>query len=89
MQMSNNIANALGILTMTLFAIPLWMKVHRRDTASNIVIALCLCLAYYFVMAMFSLFGDRPHMRPDILVWILNVILTGLKAFPFRRALQY
>jgi lipopolysaccharide export system permease protein len=89
MQISNNIANALGILTMTLLAIPLGMKVHRRDTALNIAVALCLCVGYYFVMAMFSLFGDRPRMRPDILVWIPNVILAGLGAFLFRRASQH
>jgi hypothetical protein len=63
---------------MTLLAIPLGIKVHRRDTALNIIITLCLCMGYYFVMAILSLFGESPRMRPDISAWILNVIFVGL-----------
>jgi lipopolysaccharide export system permease protein len=89
MQISINLANAFGILAMTILAIPLGMKVHRRDTSLNIGMALCLCMGYYFVMAMFSLFGDYPHLRPDILVWIPNTILAGLGISLFRRASQH
>jgi lipopolysaccharide export system permease protein len=85
MQISSNIANAFGILAMTIVAIPLGMKVHRRDTSLNIGIALCLCIGYYFVMAMFSLFGDYPRLRPDILVWLPNIVLAGLGTSLFRR----
>ncbi|MDR0742215.1 MAG: LptF/LptG family permease [Puniceicoccales bacterium] len=89
MQISSNLANALGILAMTILAIPLGLKVHRRDTALNVGIALCLCIGYYFVMAMFSLFGDYPRLRPDILVWLPNVILVGLGLPLFHRASQH
>ncbi|MDR2603530.1 MAG: LptF/LptG family permease [Puniceicoccales bacterium] len=89
MQISSNLANAFGILAMTILAIPLGMKVHRRDTSLNIGIALCLCIGYYFVMAMFSLFGDYPHLRPDILVWLPNIILAGLGIPLFHRTSQH
>jgi lipopolysaccharide export system permease protein len=88
-QISNNIANAFGILAMTLLAIPLGIKVHRKDTALNIGIALCLGIGYYFIMAMFSLFGEYPHLRPDVLVWLPNVTLMVLGVSLFHRASQH
>jgi lipopolysaccharide export system permease protein len=89
MQISSNLANAFGILAMTILAIPLGLKVHRKDTALNVGIALCLCIGYYFVMAMFSLFGDCPRLRPDILVWLPSMILAGVGIHLFRRASQH
>ncbi|MDR1528524.1 MAG: LptF/LptG family permease [Puniceicoccales bacterium] len=89
MQISINLANAFGMLAMTIVAIPLGMKVHRRDTALNIGMAICLCIGYYFVMAMFSLFGDYPRLRPDILVWLPNVTLVGLGLPLFHRVSQH
>ncbi|MDR1233219.1 MAG: LptF/LptG family permease [Puniceicoccales bacterium] len=89
MQISSNLANAFGILAMTILSIPLGMRVHRRDTPLNVGIALCLCIGYYFVMAMFSLFGDYPRLRPDILAWIPNMILVGLGIPLFCRASQH
>jgi lipopolysaccharide export system permease protein len=89
MQISSNLANAFGISAMTILAIPLGIKVHRRDTSLNTGIALCLCIGYYFVMAMLSLFGDYPRLRPDILVWIPNMVLAGLGIPLFHRASQH
>jgi lipopolysaccharide export system permease protein len=88
MQIRSNLANAFGILAMTILAIPLGMKIHRRDTSLNIGIALCLCIGYYFVMAMFSLLGDYSCLRPDILVWLPNITLGG-GLYLFHRASQH
>jgi lipopolysaccharide export LptBFGC system permease protein LptF len=89
MQISGNIANAVGILAMSLIAIPLGLKTSRGETALNVGIALALCLGYYLVMSIFSLLGDHTHLRPDILIWTPNVALMVLGIFLFNRASQH
>jgi lipopolysaccharide export system permease protein len=88
-QISVNVIHAVGILIMTMLAIPLAIKVHRADTVLNIGIALILCFGNYFAIAMLSLLGNKPDIRPHILIWIPSVALTALGALLFRRASRH
>ena len=78
-----------GVFLMALLAIPLGIKTKRANTAFNTVIAFAVCILYYFVMVAFSWLGDKPKLRPDILIWLPNVILliTGISLF--KRALRH
>ncbi|MDR1413363.1 MAG: LptF/LptG family permease [Puniceicoccales bacterium] len=89
MQISSHIANAVGILIMTLLAIPLGMKTNRSHASLNVAIALSLCFIYYFIMVVFSLIGENICFRPDILIWVPNIVLLLLGFSLFRRALQH
>ena len=86
MQISKSIAEACGIFIMSLLAIPMGMKSRRSDHALNIVLALSLCFCYYFVMVIFSWFGDCTRWRPDILIWIPNIVLAYIGIRLFRHA---
>ncbi|MDR1401930.1 MAG: LptF/LptG family permease [Puniceicoccales bacterium] len=89
LQISSNVANAAGILIMTLLAISLGMKTNRSDAALNTSIALILCFGYYFTMAIFSLVGENISLRPDILIWVPNIVLLVLGFSLFHRVLQH
>jgi lipopolysaccharide export system permease protein len=84
-RIGNNLANAVGILTMTLLAIPLGIRAKRTDAASNVGIALGLCFSYYFVTVILSWVEDRPDCHPDILIWIPNIVLAALGFLLFGR----
>jgi lipopolysaccharide export system permease protein len=74
---------------MTLLAITLGIKTNRSDTALHAGMALLLCLGYYFIMVLLSWLDEKPRLRPDILVWIPNVVLVGLGIFLFNRAEEH
>jgi lipopolysaccharide export system permease protein len=89
MQIGEHIASAVGISVMALLAVPLGLKVSRSGTTFNVGFALILCFGYYFTMTFFSLLGDNVRIRPDILVWVPNIVLMAIGISLFHRALQH
>jgi lipopolysaccharide export system permease protein len=79
MQMKS--AMAFAILTLVLVTIPLAVQLGRRELSMNVAIALLLCLGYYLAMMVLSFLKTRPHLHPDLLLWIPNILLQilGLK----------
>lgn len=88
MQISSSVASAVGIVLMALLAVPLGLKSNRADKAFNVGIAMFLCFSYYFVMVMFSWLGDATRLRPDLMIWMPNIVLGVTGICLFRRALQ-
>jgi len=84
-QIQSYLANAFGILSLTLLAIPLGIRVARSETFVNMAVALGLAIAYYFAMVSFQWIRD-PHLRPDILVWIPNLAVQALACRLFFKA---
>jgi lipopolysaccharide export system permease protein len=78
-------ANALTILAFTLLAIPLGIKVSRKETSANLGLALLLALSYYFLNVMVSWLDRSPTLRPDLWLWLPPVIFIGLGLWMFRR----
>src|SRR5690606_36794498 len=69
---------ALAVLSLALIGVPLGIKVSRRETSANFAVAVALMLTYYgFTLAVKAL--DRhSEIRPELLLWILNVVLLTL-----------
>ncbi len=67
---------ALAIFSFTLIGIPLGIKVSRRETSANLGVAVLLALAYYLFIVVVSWLN--PEYRPDILLWIPNLVLMWL-----------
>ena len=66
-------ATAFSVLSFALIAIPLGIKVSRKETSANLGIALALAMAYYFGTIMVGWVDGHPEMRPDLLMWLPNV----------------
>jgi lipopolysaccharide export system permease protein len=78
-------AGSLMILAFTLLAIPLGIKVSRRETMANLGVALLLALGYYFLNVMVGWLDRSPALRPDLWVWMPPVLFIGLGVWMFRR----
>ena len=89
MQISTHLANAIGIIVMAILAVPLGIKSNRSESAISMSIAFALCLGYYFSMIIFSWFGMFPRVRPDLLIWIPNIVLLSIGCVLFHRASQH
>lgn len=78
-----NFAMAFSIFSMVILAIPLGIKASRTETFVNLGIALALSLSYYLMIVIISWFEKFPYMRPDVLIWIPNLIFLFLGYFLF------
>ena len=77
---------AFSVLSFALIAIPLGIKVSRKETSANLGIALALAMAYYFATIVVSWFDGQTALRPDLLMWLPNVVFQVLGFWMFYRA---
>ena len=78
-------ATAFSVLSFALVAVPLGIKVSRKETSANLFIGLILALGYYFVSIAAGWFDNRPEMRPDLLMWLPNIAFQSLGLWMFYR----
>ena len=78
-------ATAFSVLSFALVAIPLGIKVSRKETSANLGIGLLLALGYYFATIMVGWFDNYPALRPDLLMWLPNVAFQSLGLWMFYR----
>lgn len=76
-------ATAFSVLSFALVAIPLGIKVSRKETSANLGLGLLLALGYYFATVMAGWFDNSPALRPDLLVWVPNLVFQGLGLWLF------
>lgn len=69
---------AFAILVLVLVALPLSVRLERREGALNVAIALLLCVIYFFLITILSFLETKPHIRPDLVLWIPNILLQIL-----------
>ncbi|MBR6389685.1 MAG: LptF/LptG family permease [Opitutales bacterium] len=77
-QIQKNFAMAFSIFSMVILAVPLGIKAQRTETFANLAIALALALSYYLLVVIISWLEKYPHLRPDMLIWIPNLIFLAL-----------
>jgi lipopolysaccharide export system permease protein len=78
-------ADSVTIFVFALVAIPLGIKVSRKETMANLGIALLIALSYYFINVMVSWLGGVPELRPDLWLWLSPVLFIGLGIWLYRR----
>lgn len=78
-------SRAFSVLSFALLAIPLGIKVSRKETSANLGVALALALGYYFTTVAVGWFDNKPAFRPDLLMWLPNIALLSLGIWMFRK----
>ncbi len=79
-------ANAFSAVSLGLLGIPLGLKASRRETSVNVFIALGLLLTYYLVTQFIASMDSYYWLRPDLLVWVPNLLCQGAAFWLFVRA---
>lgn len=82
---NEKLSGSLMILAFALLAIPLGIKVSRKETMANLGVALLLALGYYFLDVMVGWLDGVPALRPDLWVWLPPALFIGLGVWMFRR----
>jgi lipopolysaccharide export system permease protein len=89
LQIQKQIIMAFAILSMVLLGIPLALKSSYSQTLIHVSIAVFLAMTFYFSVIAISWLEDLPRWRPDVLIWIPNVVLQILGIFLFRRTARH
>jgi lipopolysaccharide export system permease protein len=74
---------AFAVFSFALVAVPLGIKASRKETSANLGLALALAMGYYFLTVAIGWLDRHPELRPDLLMWLPNLIfvLVGLWMF--------
>jgi lipopolysaccharide export system permease protein len=83
--LQDKFTTALAVLTFALVGVPLGMKVSRRETSANLGLAVALALGYYFLTVMVNWLDRHPAYRPDLLLWLPNLLFLLLAFLLFLR----
>ena len=76
---------ALAALSFAIIGVPLGIKVSRRETSANLGVAVVFALGYYFLTKMIGWLDHYPKYRPDLLLWVPNLIFIGVGIWLFKR----
>ena len=87
-QLMAHFASAFSIFSLALLAVPLAVRVGRSETFVNAAIALAVALSYY-VLSSAAAWVKNPVFRPDLLVWLPNLIVVTVAVALLRRASKH
>ena len=76
---------AFSVLSFALVAIPLGMKVSRKETSANLIIGVALALMHYFATFAVGSLDNHAALRPDLLMWLPNIAFQSLGLWMFYR----
>jgi len=65
---------AYSVFSLTLLGIPLGIRVSRKETSANLGLAVVLAMGFYFMMNMAGMLEKYPELRPDLLLWVPNIL---------------
>ena len=87
--MQKNFAMAFSVFSLAVFGVPLAIHVGRKESYANLAIALVIGMSYYFLIIMVSWLGSNAALRPDLLMWLPNIIFQSVGFYMIHRANQH
>lgn len=81
----DKLTTAFAVFSFALIGVPLGLKVSRRETSANLGLAVALALGYYFLTVIVGWMDRHPELRPDLLMWMPNLIFLSVGVWLFWR----
>jgi lipopolysaccharide export system permease protein len=83
--LSSRAAGSFVVLAFAVIAVPLGIKVSRKETSANLGIAVALVLGYYFLDALARMLERSPALHPEIWVWLPPLLYAVVGGWLFQR----
>ncbi len=83
--LSSRAAGSFAVLAFAVIAVPLGIKVSRKETSANLGIAVALVLGYYFLDALARMLERSPALHPEIWVWLPPLLYAVVGGWLFQR----
>lgn len=77
MHVQKNFAMAFSVFSLAVFGVPLAIQIGRKETYANLGLALVIAMSYYFLMIIVSWLEGIPAVRPDLLIWLPNLLFQA------------
>ena len=74
-----------AVLAFAFLAVPMGIKVSRKETSANLGVALLLVLGYYFSTVVISWLDKFPALRPELLLWLPALAFFVIGGWMFHR----
>jgi lipopolysaccharide export system permease protein len=84
-EINKRLSNALATLAFALLAVPLAITAQRKDTSVGFAISLAIGLVYYLFFFLTDMARNRPHLHPELLVWVPNIVFFTIGAIRFAK----
>ncbi len=84
-ELSKRFSLPFAALALGLIAVPLAVTTQRKETSAGFLMGLLLAFTYFFLTLVSGSFKSRPELRPELLVWIPNLLFFVFGGFLFRR----
>jgi lipopolysaccharide export system permease protein len=81
----DKVNTSLAVFAFAFMAVPLGIRVSRRETSANLGVAVLLVLGYYLLNTVVKSLDQHPEYRPDLLLWVPNVVFLLFGAWLLRR----
>ncbi len=79
---------SLACIAFALIAIPLGITAQRRETSIGFAISLAIAFIYFLFIIIADTFRENPAAKPEILVWVPNILFIGLGIVLFRKLMK-
>lgn len=86
MHMQKSFAMAFSVFSLAIFGVPLAIQVGRKESYANLAIALIIAMSYYFLIIAVSWLEGARALRPDLLIWLPNIIFQAVGFYLIQRA---
>lgn len=87
-ELNKRLSFPFACLAFALIAVPLGITTHRRETSAGFLISIVVAFAYFLFIILADALRSNPAVRPELLVWLPNVLFLGLGGWLFWRQAQ-
>ena len=84
-EVSKRFSLSLAALSFALIAVPLGITAHRKETSVGFALSLVIAFGYFFLIIIADTLHENAHAFPVLLVWLPNLIFTGVGIWLFSR----
>lgn len=84
-EVSKRFSLSLAAFAFALIAVPLGVTAHRKETSVGFALSLVIAFGYFFFIIIADTFRENPHAMPVLLIWLPNLLFTGLGVWLFAR----
>jgi lipopolysaccharide export system permease protein len=84
-EMSKRYSFSLASLAFALIGVPLAITAHRKETSVGFLLSLIVAITYFLFIIIANGFRDKPHLHPELLMWLPNLLCFGIGGWLFVR----
>ncbi len=84
-EVSKRFSNAMAVLTFVLVGIPLAITAQRRETSVGLALSLVVAFTYFIFIVITDNVKNNPHLHPELLIWLPNLLYLTLGTTLFTR----